>query len=97
MITRCICALLRALTESEPCPTACTRAQIQDKLSRLTLDNNGVVRVEEERIRRNGPLLSPLFVKLPFDALCLVLDVVYNNRPIQVRAEGLLRQRDPHG
>mmetsp|Transcript_27369 Transcript_27369/g.70484 ORF Transcript_27369/g.70484 Transcript_27369/m.70484 type:complete len:444 (-) Transcript_27369:618-1949(-) len=56
---------------------------IQEKLSRLTLDNDAVARVEKERNQRYGELYSPLFVKLPFDALCLVLDVVYINRPIQ--------------
>lgn len=62
-----------------------SHTQIQERLSRLTLDNEGTVRVEKERIARYGDFPSPLYVKLPFDALCLVLDVVYNNRPIQVR------------
>jgi ubiquinol oxidase len=63
--------------------------QIQERLSRLTLDNNAVARVERERIAKYGDFKSPLYVKLPFDALCLVLDVVYNNRPIQVCMVGL--------
>ena len=60
-------------------------AQVRGLLQQLTLDNKGTVRVEQERIARDGDYHTPLFVKLPFNALCWVLDVIYENRPIQVQ------------
>ncbi len=61
---------------------ACTGAQIQDKLRALKLNNDDVVKQEEKRIAVTGDIDTPTWVKLPFLALCWVLDVVYDNRPI---------------
>mmetsp|Transcript_11681 Transcript_11681/g.25046 ORF Transcript_11681/g.25046 Transcript_11681/m.25046 type:complete len:421 (+) Transcript_11681:151-1413(+) len=56
--------------------------KIREKLRRLKLDNNAVMAREQQRIKKEGDIDTPLWVKIPFIALCWVLDVVYENRPI---------------
>lgn len=57
--------------------------QIRLQLQSLKLDNAAVVREEEKRIAQEGDMAAtPILVKIPFLALCWVLDVVYDNRPI---------------
>ena len=36
---------------------------------------------------QDGELVTPMWVKAPFLALCLVLDVLYDGKPIQVGVE----------
>ncbi|KAL6765909.1 plastid terminal oxidase [Haematococcus lacustris] len=58
--------------------------EIKDKLSKLTICNEAVARREAARIAADGDMeATPIAVKLPFLALCWVLDVVYDKRPIQ--------------
>ena len=40
--------------------------------------------MEAARSAKEGELHTPLWVKAPFLALCLVLDVLYVGKPIQV-------------
>eukprot|EP00197_Chlamydomonas_leiostraca_P009674 CAMPEP_0202865230 /NCGR_PEP_ID=MMETSP1391-20130828/5395_1 /ASSEMBLY_ACC=CAM_ASM_000867 /TAXON_ID=1034604 /ORGANISM="Chlamydomonas leiostraca, Strain SAG 11-49" /LENGTH=443 /DNA_ID=CAMNT_0049545039 /DNA_START=93 /DNA_END=1424 /DNA_ORIENTATION=+ len=76
------------LPQLEP-PPALTQEQgaefdaIKAKLGSLRLSNDAVAAREAARVARMGPLESPWWVKAPFWALCWVLDVVYDNRPIQ--------------
>jgi ubiquinol oxidase len=58
--------------------------QIREKLTRLTLDNKTIVALEKARAARGEELYTPFWVKLPFLFLCLVLDVLYEGKPIQV-------------
>lgn len=60
------------------------RTQIREKLGALKLSNAAVMAREQRRIARDGDFETPMWVKAPFIALCWVLDVVYDNRPIQV-------------
>lgn len=57
--------------------------EISDKLSQLKLDNHAVEMMEKAREARDGPLVTPLWVKAPFLALCWTLDVLYEGKPIQ--------------
>ncbi|MEW5317719.1 MAG: hypothetical protein WDW38_008998 [Sanguina aurantia] len=56
---------------------------VKAKLDRLILPTSAVVAYEEERVARDGELDTPVWVKLPFLLLCWVLDVVYDNKPVQ--------------
>lgn len=56
--------------------------EIRAKLAKLKLDNNAVVRMEKERVSRDGDIDTPLWVKAPFTALCWTLDILYENKPI---------------
>ncbi len=58
--------------------------QIRAKLDRLQLTAADVVAEEHARVARSGDMDSPVWVKLPFFALCWVLDVMYENKPIEV-------------
>jgi len=57
--------------------------EIREKLTRLTLDNKTIVALEKARAARGEELYTPFWVKLPFLFLCLVLDVLYEGKPIQ--------------
>lgn len=57
--------------------------QIRVKLAELTLSNADVVKFEKARSAKDGELMTPMWVKVPFLALCLVLDVLYDGKPIQ--------------
>ncbi|KXZ56602.1 hypothetical protein GPECTOR_1g541 [Gonium pectorale] len=58
--------------------------QIRAKLDRLELDVADVVAVERRRIAaQGGDMSSPLWVRAPFYALCWVLDVMYDSKPIE--------------
>lgn len=56
--------------------------QVRAKLSKLELDAHAVTRKERERFKITPPE-APWFIKLPYFALCIVLDLVYEGRPIQ--------------
>lgn len=58
-------------------------AQVRDKLNELVLSNEAVLVREHLREEAYGKVQAPWFIKLPFNALCWTLDVVFNNRPIQ--------------
>ncbi|GAX78356.1 hypothetical protein CEUSTIGMA_g5798.t1 [Chlamydomonas eustigma] len=57
--------------------------EIREKLTKLKLDNQAIVEVEKARAARGEELYTPFWVKLPFLFLCLVLDVLYEGKPIQ--------------
>ena len=57
--------------------------QVRAKLKLLTLDAHKVEAREKARFAANPPK-APLFIKLPNYALCIVLDLIYEGRPIQV-------------
>nr|QKY15004.1 plastid terminal oxidase (PTOX) [Polytomella parva] len=54
-----------------------------EHIESLTLTSHQVEEVEHARIARYGDMDSPLWVKVPFFALCWLLDALYENRPIQ--------------
>ena len=58
--------------------------ETREKLSKLKLDNQAVVAMEAARVKKEGDINTPLIVKVPFLALCFLLDVLYDHRPIQV-------------
>ena len=41
--------------------------------------------IKRETARRavEGEVEAPWFIRAPYDALCIALDIIYNNRPIQ--------------
>ncbi|GLI68895.1 hypothetical protein VaNZ11_013442 [Volvox africanus] len=57
--------------------------EIRSRLDQLRLTSDDVVRVEHDRIASTGDMESPLWVKAPFYALCWLLDVMYDNKPIE--------------
>lgn len=57
--------------------------EILDKLKKLELDDAAVIARERNRVAKEGKTESPLIIRLPFDILCWVLDLAYQNRPIQ--------------
>jgi ubiquinol oxidase len=81
-------ALQRLVHPVEPmhCDSALTQhaanAQVKGKLRQLKLDARAVTKKEEARFKLNPPI-APWYIKLPYHALCIVLDIVYEGRPIQ--------------
>ncbi|KAG2495749.1 hypothetical protein HYH03_006346 [Edaphochlamys debaryana] len=79
----------KVLAPLEPPPTLSALEtkefkQIRATLDTLQLDAADVTAVEQRRIAAaGGDMQSPLWVKLPFYALCWVLDVVYDKKPIE--------------
>ena len=61
------------------------RPQVKEQLKRLTLSNKAVEEFEAKRRAAEGETVSPLYIKLPYFALCFALDVIFEGRPIQVR------------
>lgn len=57
--------------------------EVRSKLKKLDLDNDAVVKMEKKRVAKEGEIESPLWVKAPFLALCFVLDILYDHKPIQ--------------
>eukprot|EP00879_Flechtneria_rotunda_P018613 GHRR01019531.1.p1 GENE.GHRR01019531.1~~GHRR01019531.1.p1 ORF type:complete len:370 (+),score=88.15 GHRR01019531.1:229-1338(+) len=57
--------------------------QVRAKLSQLKLSNKAVWVRERAREEAGGGVDTPLFVKGTYLALCLFLDVAFNNRPLQ--------------
>ncbi|KAF5834560.1 hypothetical protein DUNSADRAFT_8727 [Dunaliella salina] len=58
--------------------------KIRQKLQQLTLSNKAVAEREHTRERSGGKVETTWYIRLLYDAVCLMLDVVYNNRPLQV-------------
>ena len=58
----------------------CNMVQIRAKLLLLKLSNADVVKEEKTRSAKQGELVTPIWVKAPFLALCFVLDVLYEVR-----------------
>ena len=56
--------------------------QVKDRLRQLKLNAHAVSAKENERFKVNPPD-SPWYIKLPYFALCIILDLVYEGRPIQ--------------
>ncbi|GLC63666.1 hypothetical protein PLESTF_000061000 [Pleodorina starrii] len=58
--------------------------EIRSRLDALRLTADDVVAEEERRIAAaGGDMASPVWVKAPFYALCWLLDVMYDNKPIE--------------
>ncbi|GIL72790.1 hypothetical protein Vretimale_4432 [Volvox reticuliferus] len=57
--------------------------EIRARLDQLRLSSDDVIRVEHDRIASTGDMESPLWVKAPFYALCWLLDVMYDKKPIE--------------
>ncbi|GFR41184.1 hypothetical protein Agub_g1853, partial [Astrephomene gubernaculifera] len=57
--------------------------QIRAKLDALQLSTADVAAVEAARVAAQGDMESPLWIKAPFFALCWLLDVMYDNKPIE--------------
>ena len=47
-----------------------------------------MVQEEKQRTAKEGEIDTPLVVKLPFAALCWVMDVLYDHKPIPVLGGG---------
>lgn len=56
---------------------------IKNKVGQLKLSNAKVMAREHARVVVQGRTKAPWYINAPFLALCWVLDVVYDNRPIQ--------------
>lgn len=75
------------LSELKPLPTKSALLtsefqEVQAKLAQLKLPTSAVLEYEAKRVAVMGELETPWVIKLPFLALCWVLDVVYDNKPI---------------
>lgn len=57
--------------------------EIKSRIDSLNLNLSTIKRVEHDRINQYGEFQSSAFVKIPFYALCWVLDIMYKNKPIQ--------------
>lgn len=55
---------------------------MKNKLNKLTLDAHRIAKIEEERFKASPPN-APWFILGPYYALCIVLDFIYEGRPIQ--------------
>ncbi|EFJ52002.1 hypothetical protein VOLCADRAFT_79367 [Volvox carteri f. nagariensis] len=79
----------RVLPELQPPPVRSALEtqefkEIRARLDQLRLDADDVIAVERERIATGGgDMESPLWVKAPFYALCWLLDIMYDNKPIE--------------
>ena len=56
---------------------------MQAALNELTLDNAAVWVKEKQRHSGPGHVQAPWYINGPYLALCWVLDVIYDKRPIQ--------------
>mmetsp|Transcript_2890 Transcript_2890/g.10522 ORF Transcript_2890/g.10522 Transcript_2890/m.10522 type:complete len:486 (+) Transcript_2890:1666-3123(+) len=74
-----------AQTENEePCCSgddSC--AGVRAKLSELVLSNDAVWDRERERHEQGGEIVAPFAIKIPYYALCYLLDALFDGRPIQ--------------
>lgn len=62
--------------DEEPCsPEA---SDFRRKVAALTLSNEKIA----ERAKKRPPIAAPLAIKIPYFALCLVLDTMFNGAPI---------------
>eukprot|EP01025_Chloroclados_australasicus_P057175 TRINITY_DN7117_c0_g1_i13.p2 TRINITY_DN7117_c0_g1~~TRINITY_DN7117_c0_g1_i13.p2 ORF type:complete len:450 (+),score=69.27 TRINITY_DN7117_c0_g1_i13:187-1536(+) len=57
--------------------------EILVKLKKLTLSNKAVWDRERKREQEGGGVESPLPIRIAYYSLCYMLDVLFNNRPIQ--------------
>eukprot|EP00877_Chromochloris_zofingiensis_P007896 jgi/Chrzof1/335/Cz01g12010.t1 len=57
--------------------------QIREQLNLLALDDQAVWDHEHDRIKRTGDVQAPWYIRAPFSALCVVLDLCFTGRPIQ--------------
>ncbi|KAG1670419.1 hypothetical protein FOA52_010154 [Chlamydomonas sp. UWO 241] len=55
---------------------------VANQLSKLKLSNQAVAEMEHQRVLKEGDIDTPFLVKAPFLALCFVLDVLYDQKPI---------------
>ncbi|GMH39800.1 hypothetical protein BSKO_07698 [Bryopsis sp. KO-2023] len=62
--------------------TALTFEEVQARLNQLKLSNDAVWKRENKRIAEGGGVKSPWYIKGAYLGLCVVIDVVYNNRPL---------------
>lgn len=55
---------------------------VQARLDQLKLSNDAVWKREEERVKEGGEVKAPWYIKGAYLFLCVVIDVLYNNRPL---------------
>jgi len=58
-------------------------SRVRLMLQQLTLSNKAVSEREHIRESSGGKVETTWYIRLLYDAVCLMLDLVYNNRPIQ--------------
>lgn len=66
-----------------PCPNVLLCREILQKVQTLKLSNQAVWDREHKREAEGQGIATPWFVKGVYLALCIFLDVMYENRPIQ--------------
>jgi ubiquinol oxidase len=72
--------LYDALPEVKPADALAEEGEeLRKKLQELTLSNEGVY----EREHSHPPVPAPGWIMVPYYVLCFMLDVIFNNRPIQ--------------
>ena len=52
-------------------------------MAQLKLDDHKVMQRERQRIAREGDVDAPFVIRVAYTSLCWVLDVIFENRPIQ--------------
>jgi hypothetical protein len=62
---------------------------VRGQLRALKLSNKAVEEYEAKRRAEEGETVSPIYIKLPYLALCFVLDIIFESRPIQVSGAAL--------
>lgn len=62
------------------CATCGCATQIRNKLRQLVLSNDAVWARERAREEAGGGVETPWYVRAVYYALCIFLDVAYNNR-----------------
>lgn len=79
----------RAIVESvfsglkKPSPSDPERDELREKLAQLQLSNKAVWGREHAREAAGDGVWAPWFLRAPYLALCVLLDVVFDGRPVQ--------------
>lgn len=84
----CVCACVSA--------AVCHSLQIRAKLKRLQLSNKAVWNREHAREAAGGGVDTPWIVKGVYYALCIFLDVAYNNRCVDAYRYKRQSATEPH-
>jgi len=57
--------------------------ELRSQLAQLTLDDKACWELERKRDKERGENYAPVFIKIPFYALCWMTDNLFDGRPIQ--------------